>query len=540
MAGGTGSGSVIDLQQVRTVANSLFQGHGSALEKPRESAPGLTLEPLGPDALAIAQDALARVSFQQPDDPHPTLPWADTVPGAGAVSAKTSPSLIPDLIPDHLNPSMFVAMANTLFPPSFIVGRSAESRPIAEAQPARRIEAARADFPALQQAVHGKPLVWLDNAATTQKPRAVVERISRFYYEENSNVHRGAHLLAARATDAYENARNQVARFIGAASPQEIVFTRGTTDAINLVAASFGRLRIGPGDEIILGELEHHSNIVPWQMLAEQQGARIRVAPVDDNGDLLLEQYGALLNARTRLVAMSHVSNAIGTVFPIAQVIAMAHHAGARVLIDGAQSVPHMAVNVQLLGCDFYCFSGHKLYGPTGIGVLFGRRELLDAMPPYQGGGSMIDSVTFEQSVYAPVPAKFEAGTGILAGAVGLGAAVEYVQQLGLPLIERHEGALMDRTLAGLSALPRIRVIGNPQHRAGAISFIVDGMDVATVGMLLDREGIAVRAGHHCAQPALAHFGLKATVRPSFALYNTHADVDTLLAALHRIVGARG
>ncbi len=540
MAGGTGSGSVIDLQQVRTVANSLFQGHGSALEKPRESAPGLTLEPLGPDALAIAQDALARVSFQQPDDPHPTLPWADTVPGAGAVSAKTSPSLIPDLIPDHLNPSMFVAMANTLFPPFFIVGRSAESRPIAEAQPARRIEAARADFPALQQAVHGKPLVWLDNAATTQKPRAVVERISRFYYEENSNVHRGAHLLAARATDAYENARNQVARFIGAASPQEIVFTRGTTDAINLVAASFGRLRIGPGDEIILGELEHHSNIVPWQMLAEQQGARIRVAPVDDNGDLLLEQYGALLNARTRLVAMSHVSNAIGTVFPIAQVIAMAHHAGARVLIDGAQSVPHMAVNVQLLGCDFYCFSGHKLYGPTGIGVLFGRRELLDAMPPYQGGGSMIDSVTFEQSVYAPVPAKFEAGTGILAGAVGLGAAVEYVQQLGLPLIERHEGALMDRTLAGLSALPRIRVIGNPQHRAGAISFIVDGMDVATVGMLLDREGIAVRAGHHCAQPALAHFGLKATVRPSFALYNTHADVDTLLAALHRIVGARG
>ena len=540
MAGGTGSGSVIDLQQVRTVANSLFQGHGSALEKPRESAPGLTLEPLGPDALAIAQDALARVSFQQPDDPHPTLPWADTVPGAGAVSAKTSPSLIPDLIPDHLNPSLFVAMANALFPPSFIVGRSAESRPIAEAQPARRIEAARADFPALQQAVHGKPLVWLDNAATTQKPRAVVERISRFYYEENSNVHRGAHLLAARATDAYENARNQVARFIGAASPQEIVFTRGTTDAINLVAASFGRLRIGPGDEIILGELEHHSNIVPWQMLAEQQGARIRVAPVDDNGDLLLEQYGALLNARTRLVAMSHVSNAIGTVFPIAQVIAMAHHAGARVLIDGAQSVPHMAVNVQLLGCDFYCFSGHKLYGPTGIGVLFGRRELLDAMPPYQGGGSMIDSVTFEQSVYAPVPAKFEAGTGILAGAVGLGAAVEYVQQLGLPLIERHEGALMDRTLAGLSALPRIRVIGNPQHRAGAISFIVDGMDVATVGMLLDREGIAVRAGHHCAQPALAHFGLKATVRPSFALYNTHADVDTLLAALHRIVGARG
>lgn len=474
----------------------------------------------------------------------PQVPWMQT---AGAVAEQ----------PDPLRPDVFAAIANSLFqgaaapleaqgvptarakpPASYVTHAALGADRRDEARPAKRldIETARDDFPILHQKVHGRPLVWLDNAATTQKPRQVVEKLRRFYYEDNSNVHRGAHTLAARATDAYEEARGKVAGFLGAASTQEVVFVRGTTEAINLVASSFGRMAVGADDEIVLSELEHHSNIVPWQFLAQRTGARIRVAPVDGDGNLRMDEYAALLNRRTRIVAMTQVSNAIGTVMPVTEVTAMAHRVGARVLIDGAQSVQHMPVDVQAIGCDFFCLSGHKIFGPTGIGALYGRRELLEQMPPWQGGGSMIESVTFEQSIFAPVPAKFEAGTPILAGAVGLGAALDYVSEVGLALIERHESALMARAVAGLSQLPRLRIIGNPQHRAGALSFVVDGMDAPSIGAALDQEGIAVRSGHHCAQPALAHFGLKASVRPSFALYNTIADVDALIEAMERII----
>lgn len=451
---------------------------------------------------------------------------------------------------DPLRPDVFAKIANSLFqgPTSAMPASTPAAAAPATAHaptgsaaadsPSARLDINQtaADFPILQQKVHGKRLVWLDNAATTQKPKQVVERVRRFYYEDNSNVHRGAHTLAARATDAYEEARTKIARFLGAGSEKEIVFVRGTTEAINLVANSYGRLAIGDDDEIILSELEHHSNIVPWQFLAQRTGARLRVAKVDDDGNLRMDDYAAMLNRRTRIVAMTQVSNAIGTVMPVTEITAMAHRVGARVLIDGAQSVQHMPVNLQEIGCDFFCLSGHKIFGPTGIGVLYGRSDLLEHMPPWQGGGSMIESVTFEQSVFAPVPAKFEAGTPILAGAVGLGAAVDYVSEVGLPIIARHEHVLMDRLVHGLSAFRRVRIVGNPKYRAGALSFVVDGMEASTVGALLDMEGIAVRAGHHCAQPALAHFGLKASVRPSFALYNTVADVDALLEALERII----
>jgi cysteine desulfurase/selenocysteine lyase len=511
-------------------------------------------DPLRPENFAAIANALFR-------GPTGGLGAETAMPATGAHVLPAGSAVVPvspappAAATDVLHPDIFGAIANALFHgtshgvpveiPSAPAATAAipatpttTSRTPAIATPATRldIESARDDFPILHQKVHGKPLVWLDNAATTQKPRQVVERIARFYYEDNSNVHRGAHTLAARATDAYEEARDKVAKFLGAGSSKEIVFVRGTTEAINLVAASFGHLAIGADDEIILSELEHHSNIVPWQLLAQRTGARLRVAKVDDNGDLRMDEYSALLNRRTRLVAMTQVSNAIGTVVPVAEVTRMAHQAGARVLIDGAQSVQHMPVNVQDIGCDFFVFSGHKIFGPSGVGALYGRRELLEEMPPWQGGGSMIENVTFAQSTYAPVPAKFEAGTPILAGAVGLGAALDYVDQVGLPIIERHESALMTRALEGLATLKRVRVIGQPRHRAGAISFVIDGIDVTTVGALLDQEGIAVRAGHHCAQPTLAHFGLKASVRPSFALYNNAADVDALIAVLDRII----
>jgi cysteine desulfurase/selenocysteine lyase len=398
----------------------------------------------------------------------------------------------------------------------------------------------RADFPALNQRVHGRPLVWLDNAATTQKPRSVIDTVSAFYAHDNSNIHRGAHELAARATDAYEGARERVRSLIGAAATEEVVFVRGTTEAINLVAQSYGRQNVGPGDEVIVTELEHHSNIVPWQLLCQEKGAHLRVAPIDDRGEIRLEEYERLLGPRTKIVAVSQVSNALGTIPPVELMTRMAQVHGAVVVVDGAQGIPHLPVNVQALGADFYAFSGHKLYGPTGIGALWGRRPLLESMPPWQGGGQMIRHVDFTGSTYNDLPYKFEAGTPIIAGAVGLGAAIEYVCGLGLPAISAHEHALLEHGLVGLRSIPRVRLIGTAAARAGVLGFVIDGMESPTVGSALDAEGIAVRAGHHCAQPALRHFGLESSVRPSLGLYNTHDDIDRLVEAVQKISLRRG
>ena len=397
------------------------------------------------------------------------------------------------------------------------------------------VEGVRRDFPILQRKVHGKPLIWLDNGATTQKPQVVIDRVSRFYEQENSNVHRGAHALAAESTDAYEDARSKVAAFLGAALPEEIVFVRGTTEGINLLAYVCGDKALSPGDEILLTEAEHHANIVPWQFAAQKTGAVIRVAPVDDNGEIIIEEYARLLGPKTRVVAMTHVSNVLGTVMPIHEMTRMAKRYGATVVIDGAQGVPHRRVDVQSIGCDFYVFSGHKLFGPTGIGVIYGRKELWEKMSPWQGGGNMIQHVTFEKSTFAPAPNKFEAGTGSLASAVGLGAAIDYLNSIGLDEIERYETDLLDYALDGILRVKGLRVIGMPKDRGGVISFVMKGRPDIEVGKALDAEGIAVRAGHHCAQPVLAHFGLESSVRPAFAFYNTKSEADALVDALHRI-----
>jgi len=397
------------------------------------------------------------------------------------------------------------------------------------------VELARRDFPILQERVGGKPLVWLDNGATTQKPRAVIDRLSFFYEHENSNIHRAAHELAARSTDAYEGARDTVARFIGAPSSDTIVFTRGTTESINLVAQSWGRQNLGKGDSIILSNLEHHANIVPWVRLSEELGFTIRVAPVDDRGDIIVEEYARLLDGSVRLAAFTQVSNALGSVTPAKLMTELAHAAGAFVLIDGAQSVSHMPVDVQALDPDFFVFSGHKIYGPTGIGVLYGRKELLDAIPPWQGGGNMIEDVTFDHIRYHDAPMKFEAGTGNIADAVGLGAALDYVLAIGREAICAHEHMLISYTQHQLEQIPGVRLIGDPMERAGVISFVMEKCDVPEIGQALSREGIAVRAGHHCAQPILRRMGVEATVRPSFGLYNTQEDVDALIRVLRAI-----
>jgi cysteine desulfurase/selenocysteine lyase len=401
------------------------------------------------------------------------------------------------------------------------------------------VEAVRRDFPILSERVNGHPLVWFDNAATTQKPQCVIDRLARFYAHENSNIHRGAHTLAARATDAFEDARSKVAAFIGAPSADDIVFTKGTTEAINLIAKTWGREHIGRGDEILVSHLEHHANIVPWQQLADLTGAKLSVIPVDDDGELRPEALGGLLTARTRLVAVAHVSNVLGTIVPVGEIAAMAHRAGARVLIDGAQAVPHTPVNVRALDPDFYVFSGHKVFGPTGIGALYAKPELLDEMPPWQGGGNMIHDVTFERTRYQPAPAKFEAGTGNIADVIGLGAALDYVSSLGMPAIEAYEQQLHAYATSQLAAVPGLRLLGNARHKASVLTFVLDGHHPADVGTALDRQGIAVRAGHHCAQPILRRYGLEAAVRPSLALYNTRAEVDQLVSALHEISAGR-
>ncbi|EEG09551.1 cysteine desulfurase [Pseudogulbenkiania ferrooxidans] len=391
----------------------------------------------------------------------------------------------------------------------------------------------RQDFPILYQTVHGKPLVYLDNAATSQKPRSVIETETRYYGEINANVHRGVHTLSQRATDAFEAARDTVRRFINAARHEEIVFVRGTTEAINLVAASFGQ-RLQPGDEILITEMEHHSNIVPWQLLCERSGAVLRVAPIDDTGELKLDEFARLLSPATRLVAVTQLSNALGTVNPVRQLIELAHAAGAVVLVDGAQAVAHRPVDVQALDCDFYAFSGHKLYGPTGIGVLYGKGALLESMPPYQGGGDMIRQVSFAGTTYNDLPYKFEAGTPNIAGAIGLGAAIDYLNTLGLPVVAAHEQALLAAATAQAMQIPGLRLIGTARDKASILAFTLEGVHPHDVGTILDLEGVAVRAGHHCAMPVMAHFGLPATVRASFALYNTAEEVDVLMHAIRK------
>jgi cysteine desulfurase/selenocysteine lyase len=397
----------------------------------------------------------------------------------------------------------------------------------------------RRDFPILRERVNGRPLIWLDNAATTQKPQSVIDRISYFYEHENSNIHRAAHELAARATDAYEAAREKVRGFLNARSVNEIVFARGTTEAINLVAKTWGAANLSEGDEIIISWLEHHANIVPWQQLCAATGAKLRVIPVDNDGQVILEEYAKLLNRRTKLVSFTQVSNALGTVTPAKQMVAMAHSAGAKVLVDGAQSVSHMRADVNDLDCDWFVFSGHKVFGPTGIGVLYGKEALLNEMPPWQGGGNMIKDVTFEGTQYHDAPGRFEAGTGNIADAVGLGAAIDYVNLFGIDNIGAYEHQLLVYATRLLADVPGLRLIGTAPGKAAVLSFTLQGFKTEEVGAALNKEGIAVRSGHHCAQPILRRFGVETTVRPSLAVYNTCAEIDTLVTALHRLAGAQ-
>lgn len=398
------------------------------------------------------------------------------------------------------------------------------------------VEAVRAAFPALQQTIYdGRPLVYLDNAATSQKPRAVLDRMAHYYAVENSNIHRGVHFLSQQATDAYENARQTIARFINAAHTHEVIFTRGTTEAINLVAASFGRTHVGKGDEIVISALEHHSNLVPWQMLCAEKDATLRIIPIHDDGAVDLDAYRTLLNKRTKLVAVTHISNALGTINPVAQIIADAHALGIPVLIDGAQAAPHTRIDVQALDADFYCFSSHKMFGPTGIGVLYGKEALLDALPPYQGGGDMIDQVTFEHSTFDALPHKFEAGTPHIAGGLGMATAVDFIESLGHDAIEAYEHELLEYATERIGSIDGVRLVGTAKEKASVVSFLVGDIHPYDAGTILDRLGIAVRTGHHCTQPLMQRLGVPGTIRASFALYNTHADVDALTAGLARV-----
>lgn len=393
----------------------------------------------------------------------------------------------------------------------------------------------RTDFPILETKVHGKPLVYLDNAATTQKPLAVIEAEREYYSHYNANVHRGIHNLSQRATSAYEDARIRVQHLINAESMNEIIFVRGTTEAINLVAQSYGRNRFHAGDEIVLSQMEHHSNIVPWQILCQQTGAKIRVIPVDDRGDLQMEIFKELLNEHTRLVAVTHVSNTLGTINPVEDIVTLAHLNGVPVLLDGAQAIAHLPVDVQKLDCDFYAFSAHKLYGPTGVGVLYGKAEMLDSMPPYQGGGDMIRSVSFDETTYNTLPYKFEAGTPNIAGVIGLGIAIEYIRSIGFTAIVTHEQALLAYATVLLADIPGLTVIGRSHEKTGILSFVLEGIHAHDVGTILDRQGVAIRTGHHCTMPLMERFGIPATSRASFALYNTKQEVDVLVEAIYKV-----
>jgi len=397
-------------------------------------------------------------------------------------------------------------------------------------------ESLRGDFPILQEEMHGKPLVYLDSAASAQKPQVVIDALSDFYEKGYANIHRGVYKLSQDATEAYEHARSVVRDFLGAAEAREIIFTRGTTEAINLVAQTFGRSALGQGDEILITEMEHHSNIVPWQMICEQTGAKLVVGPMDDSGTLLLKNFAELINERTKLVAVSHVSNALGTINPVREIIELAHAQNIPVLLDGAQAAPHMPVDVQALDVDFYTFSGHKVYGPTGIGVLYGKAALLEAMPPYQGGGDMILSVSFEKTIYNEIPHKFEAGTPDIAGVIGLGVALEYLQDIGMDRIAAHEAALLSYATEKLEAIPQVSIIGTAKEKAGVISFAVEGIHPHDLGTIFDQDGVAIRAGHHCAQPVMERFDVPATVRASFALYNTRDEIDALVLGIEKSI----
>lgn len=446
-------------------------------------------------------------------------------------------------------PYAFLERAGSIFTPLAAASASGRS-PAAEIDPLQislrqlpfggfDVAAVRRDFPILSERVHGKKLIWLDNAATTQKPKQVIERLTNFYEHENSNVHRGAHVLAAHSTDAYEEARSRVADFLNAASSKEIVFVRGTTEAINLVAQSWGKVNLQPGDEVVVTLLEHHSNIVPWQLICAETGAKLRVIPVDESGQILFSEYVRLLGPKTKLVAVTHVSNALGTVVPVGDVVEIAHRVGAKVLIDGAQAVPHLPVDMQSLDCDFYVFSGHKVFGPTGVGALYAKSEILEAMPPYQGGGNMISDVTFEQTVYQSPPDRFEAGTGNIADAVGLGAALDYVGSLGMNNISRYGHRLLAYGTEALLSVPGLRIIGTARDKTSILSFVLEGYTTEAVGKALNQEGIAVRAGHHCALPILRRFGLESTVRPSLAFYNTFEELDILASVLRKLKAGR-
>ena len=393
----------------------------------------------------------------------------------------------------------------------------------------------RADFPILATTAHGKPLVYLDNAATAQKPRAVIDRLERYYTTENANVHRGVYDLSERATAEYEMAREKARRFLNAASTREIVFVRGTTEGINLVASSWGRSQLQPGDEVLVSAMEHHSDIVPWQLVCEERGALLRVIPMSRRGELLLDEYERLLGRRTRIVAVAHVSNSLGTVNPIGEIVRLAHARGVPVLVDGAQAAPHLRIDVQALGVDFYTVSGHKMFGPTGIGVLYGKAERLEGMPPYQGGGDMIRTVTFAKTTYADLPSRFEAGTPHIAGAIGLGAAIDWLDGLDREAVETYERDLLGYATARLKEIPGLQLVGTASHKAAVVSFVLDGVHPHDVGTIVDQEGVAIRTGHHCTQPVMDFFGIPATARASFALYNTRADVDALVAALEKV-----
>ncbi|HLB86613.1 MAG TPA: cysteine desulfurase [Terriglobales bacterium] len=413
---------------------------------------------------------------------------------------------------------------------STITGENRRDRPMGF-----DVEKVREDFPILKVRVHGRPLVYLDNAATAQKPQVVIDTISRYYMAENSNIHRGIHFLSLQATRAYEDARDKVKHFLNASHTREILFVRGTTEGINLVAQSYGRTFIKEGDEIVISAMEHHSNIVPWQILCEQVGAKLRVIPINDDGELLIEEYEKLLNKRTKFVSVAHLSNALGTINPVKQIIEMAHRCGVPVLVDGAQAVPHLKVDVQDLDCDFYAFSAHKLFGPTGVGVLYGKANLLEAMPPYHGGGDMISSVTFEKTIYNVLPYKFEAGTPNIAGGVGLGAAIDYLNGIGLETVAAYEHELLSYATEAISRILGVRLIGTAKEKACVLSFVVDDIHAHDVGTILDEEGIAIRTGHHCAMPVMQRFGVPATARASLAFYNTREEIDALVAGILKV-----
>ena len=411
----------------------------------------------------------------------------------------------------------------------------ANSHPIAAARQPFDVERIREDFPILGEKVHGHPLVYLDSAATSQKPRVVLEAMQNFYLHDCSNVHRGVHLLSERATRAYEDVRVKVQRFINAADAREIVFVRGTTEAVNLVAQTYGRKNLEAGDEILITAMEHHSNIVPWQILCEEKGAALRVAPVNDRGELIFKEFEKLLGPKTKLVSVTHVSNVLGTINPIREIVEAVHRWNVPVFVDGAQAAPHMKVDVRDLDCDFYAFSGHKLFGPTGVGVLYGKAALLEEMPPYQSGGDMISSVTFEKTTYNTIPFKFEAGTPHIAGVIGLGAAIEYLNQIGLEALAGYEHELLEHATQSLTRIPGVRLIGTAREKASVVSFVLEGVHPHDIGTILDQRGIAIRTGHHCAQPLMGRFGVPATARASLAFYNTKEEIDVLAQGVEAV-----